>query len=216
MIPERKIAIAVIKRYRENLDDTLRPTVVPEMFVQKQTDNAIFFAMGGDERPDVEDAATKRLENNLKEAFKEINTDLMKHVQEEYDARLTETIDAAMARIEDYLVKEFTNEELDRLSEIVEDGLVLKLFDKSGMFEILDEEKHGLWMQVNSAFTTFSSNRDRQDEIRAAVQLAVDRYREEKHGDEELDVSFEFDVFDSNDLVDPDILDDDDDDDNPF
>lgn len=174
--PQRRIAIAVIKAFRIKLDEMIKPNDTVDDFIDQQTKIAIRFFFGS--LIDLPPA----LADNLKQMFKEMNSDCMSYINQMYDTLLPETITRTMTRLENHLESKFSVEELEALAVISESKAVEKILCDSLLFAILQNEKHQMHIGMEELLMQFKI----KPEFRELVDNAVQDFIRKAQNDENL------------------------------
>lgn len=160
--PERKVAIAFIRVFRSNLDETIRPSSLP--LNSSYADQSIRILFGNLTSPPADVVSALRM------LFNEINIDLLNHLDQIYDSILPDTISSAMNDLEIWFRQSFTENELNSLAEVIANEAVMKLLSKSEPFEILKRAKSSLYDMLDARVTEFSNSLEIRERISEAVK----------------------------------------------
>lgn len=178
--PERKIAIAFIRVFRKNLDETLKPNKLPDVYGEAQANQAIKFLFGTLSAPPPE------LSKYLADLFEEMNEEFRVHMDKMYDELLPASITSAMSEIEKYLLQNFTQTEISELAVLAENETVMKLFSTSGVFGILRKERYNLYETMDSQILAYTTRPDVRERIGNAVQQFIGKRKlDDTHPDED-------------------------------
>lgn len=165
--PERRVAIAFIRGFRINLDDTLKPIFIPTQYAEAQAAGAIKFFFGDAVPPPA------KLSDEMKQIFADMNAELLTYMKESYDDLLPATVEQTLDQIEAYLKISFTSSELEELAVLAENPLLRKLFEVSPVFSILRQEKNSLYKSMNERIDEYVRRPETKDSIQNAVQQFI-------------------------------------------
>lgn len=146
--PERKIAIAFLRPFRDYVDRMLKPTQEYEKTaerIRESVDETIEM-MGGDGIEIPED-----LQKNLKTLMVDMNISGAKALDSLYYKLLNEIIDNVHAYVEKTLLDKFTTEELDQLADIAELEVIRKLVGLREVYEFLGQQRRYMKSQMQDA-----------------------------------------------------------------
>jgi len=183
MNPERKITIAFIKKFREHLDETFEESNVSSRNAKDQANAAIYLAFGENlpKKLGERDSPTfDKFTSQLKKAFVQINIDLMREIKIAYEESLTDTIDACMSQIEEYLRSSYSSKELVEISEIIDNPLIVKLLNSNSIFDVIKNEKNMLLDKIMARLSEFTKNPDNQRKMQEAMQDVMDGFKEDE------------------------------------
>lgn len=167
--PERKVAIAFIRVFRKNLDETIKPSTLPDAFGDAQAEQAIRFLFGNLVQP------PPALAERLKELFTEMNVEFLDFMNKSYDTLLPESIISAMSQMEDYLRENFTETELVELAALTENETILKLISGSEVFSILRKERYRLYEALDHNVAAYTTRPEVRERIQNAVQEFIQK-----------------------------------------
>ena len=202
MNPERKISIAFIKKFREHLDEVFGKKNISTENADMQVQKAIYFAFG-EKYDNIKSPEFEEFINQLKTAFEIINTDLLNSIQSIYEEYLPEVITTTMEMIEKELKKNYNENELKELAEIIERPVIFKLFQSNDVFDILKSQKNKLFNCIETGFHTFSDNSKNQEKIHDAIMNVIEQFKRKSSAGKDFIQSFgEDDYMIDNDLDD--------------
>lgn len=146
--PERKIAIAFLRPFRDYVDKMLKPTQEYEKTadrIRESVDETIETMMGdGIDIP-------QDLQNDLKALMVNMNVSGAKALDPLYFKLLNEIVDNVHAYLERVLLDKFTEDELAQLADIAELEVIRKIVGLSNVYEFLGQQRRYMKEQMQDA-----------------------------------------------------------------
>jgi len=135
MSPERSIAIAFIKQFRENMDDMLRPLGEPadiEKHLEDSLEPYVAYQLGLDDGN-----VDEELLDSIKSVILAVSESLIEIQAPLYEKLLTAIVGDAMHDIEVHLRENYSQEDLEYFAEVVNDERMQRLLGDNVIFGML-------------------------------------------------------------------------------
>tara|TARA_B100000614_G_scaffold262915_1_gene301195 strand:- start:20288 stop:20830 length:543 start_codon:yes stop_codon:yes gene_type:complete len=158
MTPERSIAIAFIKQFRENMDDMLRPlseAADRERHLEESLEPYVAYQLGVSEG-----SVDEELLESIKNIVLAVSESLIEIQAPLYEKLLTTIVSDVMHDIEVHLRENYSQEDLEFFAEIVNDERMQRLLGDNGIFGMLRTAHGNAKKELTACTLNFLNDED--------------------------------------------------------